>query len=189
MSGLVGGRPTPWLGLLVLLAAAAPWYRARLAGAGIAPPALATGTVAAMVALSTVALGAGWARDRLGTSDAALRAAVGLVVVVVGVMQFARPRPRPVDLRGRQGALGLAFPVLVAPETVLAVASVSVDHGPVLATTAAAAALAVGAAVIGRSGCAPTYSVGRASDLVVRTWASGAIAIGVLAVYSGVVSV
>jgi small neutral amino acid transporter SnatA (MarC family) len=197
VSGLIGGPPGLWLGVAVVLAAAAPFHRARLAGPfGGAPGRLVAAAALAAAALAGVAGAAAPARDLLGTSDPALRTAAGLVLTVTAAAHVLRPRPRPVDLRGRGGTAGMVFPVLVRPETVLAVASLSADHGAVPAAASAAAAMALTGAVLwGRPawrpspGDAPRRFTDRGSNETVRLWATASVGVGVLAVFSGVLSV
>lgn len=197
MSGLVGGPPGLWLGVAVVLAAAAPFHRARLAGPlGGAPDRVVAATALAAAALAGVAGAAAPARDLLGTSDPALRTAAGLVLTVTAIAHVLRPRPGPVDLRGPGGTAGLVFPVLVRPETVLAVASLSADHGAVPAASSAAAAMALTGAVLWvrpagqpSPGDPPRPLTASSSDETVRVWATASVGVGVLAVFSGVLSV
>lgn len=95
------------------------------------------GSLVAGIALFAVALGAGPALDLLDISAPTARIAVGLLLVVSGIVTFGWPPPKPEPaLPGRRAALvPVAFPTLLTPGLTLLVAAASIDLG-ILVTVA-----------------------------------------------------
>lgn len=113
------------------------------------------GSILAGVVLVPVALLAGPALDVLDISAPTERIAVGLLLVVSGIVTFgwAPPKPAPA-LPGRRAALvPVAFPTLLTPGLTLLVAAASVDLGilvTVVVTAVALATLPLTALLMGR---------------------------------------
>lgn len=113
------------------------------------------GSVVAGVVLLPVALLAEPVLDLLDISAPTARIAVGLLLVVSGIVTFGWPPPKPEPaLPGRRAALvPVAFPTLLTPGLTLLVLIAAVDLGiPVtlVVTAAALATLPLTALVLGR---------------------------------------
>ena len=113
------------------------------------------GSMVAGIVLVVVALGAGPALHALDISAPTARIAVGLLLVVSGIVTFGWPPPKPEPaLPGRRAALvPVAFPTLLTPGLTLLVAAAAVDLGilvTVAVTAFAVATLPLTALLMGR---------------------------------------
>jgi len=102
------------------------------------------GSLVAGVLLVPVALLAAPVLDLLDISAPTARIAVGLLLVVSGIVTFGWPPPKPEPaLPGRRAALvPVAFPTLLTPGLTLLVVVASVDLGILVTLVVTAAALA-----------------------------------------------
>jgi hypothetical protein len=176
---------------LVLLAGRPPAARPGPIHRGRPPGRLQLAAVGgAALVWAAVALFGRWLADGLSVTPPTVRLAAGIAVAVTAAADIARPR-WSVDWRGRSGAVAvvaLAVGQLGRVEVGVAVWSLSLDHGRLVALLAVAAGAGVALAGAVPAGRPAGPALGSPGDLAARSLAGVGLGLAVIIAVNAILS-